>query len=173
MAIIQNPVTPSVLGQSISGDFGKQFSGLQSVGAPIVAPTALPANVGGVNKTVLEACARGELPRNAQLSTISGVSVSAGISQSQGDGMSVEEGMSCGNGSQVCLGVAVAPNAQNPNSVTTAGINTQLYVEGTANANDALSTGPTPTNNESVISAPMSGATTLANIALLVGIYQG
>ena len=173
MAIIQNPVQPSVCGQSISGDFGKQFSGAQAVGAPLIAPTALAANIGGTQKTVLESCSRGELPRNAQLATIAGVAVSAGISGSQGDGMSVDEGLSSGNGAQACLGVAVPPNAQNPNAVTTAGINTQLYVEGTATANDSLSTGPTPTNSESVISAPMSGSTTTASVGLLAGVYQG
>jgi hypothetical protein len=173
MAIIQNPVTPSVLGQQISGDFSKQFSGAQAVGAPLVNPVPLAANIGGVNVTLLEACARGSLPRNAQLSTVSGVSVSAGISGSQGDGMSVDEGLACGNGAEVCLGVAVNPNAGNPVSITTMGINDQIFVEGIANANGALSTGPAPTNTESVVSAPLPGSTTVGNITLLAGVYQG
>jgi hypothetical protein len=171
--IIQNPTCPSVLGQPISPAFGQQFSGAQAVGAPLVAPTPLAATIGGTNKTLLEACARGELPRNQQLATIAGQAVSAGISGSQGDGVTIDEALSSGNGAQVCLGVAVAPNATNPNAITTMGINNQVFVDGTGNANDSLSTGPAPTNNESVISAPTPGSTTLANVTLLAGVYQG
>jgi hypothetical protein len=173
VAIIQNPVTPSVLGQQISGDFSKQFSGTQVVGAPLVNPVPLAATIGGTNKTLLEACATGSLPRNAQLASVSGVAVSAGISGSQGDSMSIDEGFASGNGSQQSLGVAVAPNAQNPNSITTMALNNQVFVDGIANANDSLSTGPTPFNNESVISAPLQGSTVIANVTLLAGIYQG
>jgi hypothetical protein len=140
---------------------------------PVVMPVALPANIGGVNKTILEACARGELPRNSQIATISGVSVSAGISASQGDSMSVDEGMSGGNGAELCLGAACAPNGGNPGSITTMGINNQVFVSGATNLNDALSTGPVLTDNESVVSAPTPGSTTVNNVTLLAGVYQG
>ena len=83
------------------------------------------------------------------------------------------EALTSGNGMQVNLGVAVPPNAANPNSVTTMGINNQIFVEGIANANGALSTGVAPTNTESVVSAPLPGSNTTNNITLLTGIYQG
>ncbi len=172
MTIISNPVTGPVLGQPLQPNFGVQFSGAPPANT-IVAPVPLAANIGGTNKTILEACGLGELPRNSMLATVAGQAVSAGISQSQGDGMSVDEGMSGGNGAEMCLGVAVPPNAQNTNAVTTAGVNNQIFVEGTANSNDALSTGPTFTNTESVVSAPTPGSTTLANITLLAGAYSG
>lgn len=172
MAIYSNPVTGPVLGQPISPFFGVQFAGAP-VANPIVAPVPLAATIGGTNKTLLESCARGELPRNAQLATIAGQAVSVGISALQGDGVSLDEAFSSGNGTQQNLGVAVAPNAGNNVAGTTAGINNQVFVDGTANANDALSTGPTPFNNESIVSVPLSGATLTANVGLLAGIYQG
>ena len=170
--IISNPVTGPVLGQPLQPNFGVQFAGTPPANT-IVAPVPLAATIGGTNKTLLEACARGELPRNAQLASISGVAVSAGISQSQGDSMSVDEGLSSGNGSQVSLGVAVAPNAATQNSITTMGLNDQIFVEGIANANGALSTGPAATNTESVVSAPTPGSTLTANVTLLTGAFSG
>jgi hypothetical protein len=174
MTIYTGPTQASVLGQQISPFFGVQAGGAIPASVnPIVAPVPLAATIGGTQKTVLEACARGELPRNAQLATIAGQSVSVGISALQGDGVSVDEAFSSGNGVQVNLGVAVAPNAGNNSAVTTAGINTQVFVDGVASANDGLSTGPTPFNIESVVSAPLPGSTTLANVSLLAGVYQG
>jgi hypothetical protein len=174
MSIITNAVQPTVLGQPLNPNFGVVSGGpIPASMNPIVNPVPLAANIGGTNKTILEACARGELPRNAQLASISGVAVSAGISQSQGDGLSVDEGMSGGNGAEMCLGVAVPPNAANPNSITTVGINNQTFVDGTATSNDSLSTGPTPTNNESVISAPTPGSTTVNNVSLVANSYAG
>ena len=105
--------------------------------------------------------------------TIAGQAVSAGISALQGDGVSLDEAFSSGNGMQVNLGVAVAPNAGNNAAITTAGINNQVFVDGVANANDGLSTGPTPFNTESVVSAPLAGSTTVANVGLLPNVFQG
>jgi len=164
-----------VVGQPMSPFFGLQ----QGVGPtpvieqPTTAPTAGGMQATGVQMSVLEACSRGLIPRNASISTVSGVSVSAGISNSQGDGMSIDEGLTSGNGAQTSLGVAVAPNAANPNSITTMGVNNQVFVDGVATANDGLSTGPTPFNVESVTSAPMPGSTTTANVGLLAGAYAG
>lgn len=165
-----------VIGQPMSPFFGAQ-NGQQGAGAPTIEqPTSAPGGgmqATGVQMSVLEACSRGLIPRNAQIATISGQAVSVGVSALQGDGVSVDEALSSGNGAQVNLGVAVAPNAANPNSVTTMGVNNQIFVEGIGNANDALSTGPTPTNNESVVSAPLPGSTTTANVGLLSGVFQG
>jgi hypothetical protein len=174
---IYGPNGGVVVGQPISPYFGAQ-NGASPAGGPAIeqpttAPTAGGMQATGVQMSVLEACSRGLIPRNIQLSTISGQSVSVGVSALQGDGMTLDEAFSSGNGAQVSLGAAVAPNAGNPNSITTMGINNQVFVDGIATANDGLSTGPTPFNNESVVSAPLPGSTTTANVGLLTGVFQG
>lgn len=163
------------VGQPMSPFFGAQ-NGLGAtpvIQQPTTAPTAGGMQATGVQMSVLEACSRGLIPRNAQLATIAGQAVSAGISALQGDGVTLDEAFTSGNGAQVNLGVAVPPNAGNNVATTTAGINNQVFVDGIANANDSLSTGPTPFNNESLVSAPLSGATTTANVTLLTGVFQG
>jgi len=163
------------VGQPMSPFFGAQ-NGLGAtpvIQQPTTAPTAGGMQATGVQMSVLEACSRGLIPRNAQLATIAGQAVSAGISALQGDGVTLDEAFTSGNGAQVNLGVAVPPNAGNNVATITAGINNQVFVDGIANANDSLSTGPTPFNNESLVSAPLSGATTTANVTLLTGVFQG
>jgi hypothetical protein len=163
------------VGQPMSPFFGAQ-NGLGAtpvIQQPTTAPTAGGMQATGVQMSLLEACSRGLIPRNAQLATIAGQAVSVGISALQGDGVTLDEAFTSGNGAQVNLGVAVPPNAGNNVATTTAGINNQVFVDGIANANDSLSTGPTPFNNESLISAPLSGATTTANVTLLTGVFQG
>jgi hypothetical protein len=171
----QYPNQGVVVGQPMSPFFGVQggLGAAPIIEQPTTAPTVGGLQATGVQMSMLEACSRGLIPRNALISTVSGVSVSAGISASQGDGMTVDEGLSSGNGAQVSLGVAVPPNAANPNSVTTMGVNNQVFADGIATANDGLSTGPAPTNTESVTSAPMPGSTTTANVGLLAGVFQG
>jgi hypothetical protein len=164
-----------VVGQPMSPFFGLQ----QGVGPAVIVqqPTTAPVAGGmqatGVQMSLLEAHSRGLIPLNANLATVSGQAVSAGASALQGDGMSFSEGLSSGNGAQTSLGVAVAPNGGNPNSITTMGVNNQVFVDGIGSANDAQSTGPAPTNTESVVSAPTPGSTTTANVTLLTGVYQG
>ena len=164
-----------VVGQPISPSFGAQNGNGPApvIQQPTTAPVAGGMQATGVQMSVLEACSRGLIPRNAQLSTIAGQAVAVGVSALQGDGVTLDEALSSGNGVQVNLGVPVAPNANNPSSITLAGVNSQVFVEGTANANDGLSTGPVLTNNESIISAPMAGSITTANIGLLSGVFQG
>ena len=159
----------------MSPSFGAQcgLGATPVIQQPTTAPVAGGMQATGVQTPVLEAMARGLIPRNAQIAAVSGVSVSAGISGSQGDSMTLDEGLSSGNGAQVSLGVAAPPNGGNPNSVTTMGVNNQVFVDGIGTANDALSTGPTPTNTESVTSAPTPGSTTTANVTLLAGVYAG
>jgi hypothetical protein len=166
-----------VVGQPLNPNFGAA-NGAQAPGAGFIQqPTSAPVTGGmqatGVQMSLLEAASRGVIPRNAQLATVSGQAVSVGISGSQGDGMTLDEGLSSGNGAQTSLGVAVPPNGGNPNSVTTSGVNNQIFVDGIGTANDSQSTGPTPTNTESVVSAPTPGSTTTANITLLTGVFQG
>jgi hypothetical protein len=163
------------VGQPMSPYFGAQ-NGLGAtpvIQQPTTAPVAGGMQATGVQMSLLEACSRGIIPRNANLSTVAGQSVSAGVSASQGDGMSVDEGLSSGNGAQTSLGVAVPPNASNNVATETAGVNTQVFVEGIASANGALSTGPAATNTESVVSAPTPGSITTANITLVSGAFQG
>lgn len=163
------------VGQPINPNFGAA-NGLAAppvITQPTQAPIAGAMQATGVQMSVLEAMSRGILPRNANISTVAGVSCSAGVSNVQGDTMSVDEAMSSGNGAQVSLGVAVPPNAATPNAVTIAGVNNQIFVEGNANLNDSLSTGPTPTNNESITSAPMPGSITTANVALVSNSFEG
>jgi hypothetical protein len=165
----------AVVGQPMSPSFGAQ-NGLGAtpvIQQPTTSPTAGGMQATGVQMSLLEACSRGIIPRNAQLATIAGQAVSAGISQSQGDGVTVDEAFSSGNGTQVNGGVAVPPNANNNAATETMGVNNQVFVEGIASANGALSTGPAPTNTESVVSAPTPGSTTTANVTLLAGVYQG
>lgn len=166
-----------VVGQPLNPNFGAA-NGAQAPSAgliqqPTTAPTAGGMQATGVQISVLEACSRGLIPRNAQLSTIAGQSVSAGVSALQGDGLTVDEALTSGNGAQTSLGVAVAPNAGNNVIGALSVLSNQVFVDGIANANDGLSTGPTPFNNESIVSAPLSGATTTANVTLLTGVFQG
>jgi hypothetical protein len=164
-----------VVGQPMSPNFGAQ----QGVGPAVIVqqPTTAPVAGGmqatGVQMSLLEACSRGIIPRNANLASVSGQAVSVGVSALQGDGMSVDEGLSSGNGAQTSLGVAVPPNGGNPNSVTTMGVNNQAFVDGIGSANDAQSTGPATTNTESVVSAPTPGSITTANVTLISGVYSG
>jgi hypothetical protein len=174
---IYSTIGTIVVGQPMSPNFGAQ-NGAAIAGAPVIQqPTTAPVAGGmqatGVQMSLLEACSRGLIPRNAQLATIAGQAVSAGISALQGDGVSIDEALSSGNGAQTCAGVAVAPNASNNSVVTTMGTNNQVFVEGVSGVGDALSTGPTPTNTESVVSAPLPGSTTTANVTLLAGVFQG
>lgn len=166
-----------VVGQPLNPNFGAANGAQAPTAGFIQQPTTAPVVGGmqatGVQMSILEAVSRGIIPRNASLATVAGQAVSAGVSISQGDGMSVDEGLSSGNGAQVNLGVAVPPNAGNTATVTTAGVNNQVFVDGTANLNDGLSTGPTPTNIESVISAPMPGSLTTAGVTFIAGAYAG
>jgi hypothetical protein len=166
-----------VVGQPMSPFFGAQ-NGQQGPGAitieqPTTAPTAGGMQATGVQMSVLEQCSRGLIPRNANLATIAGQSVSAGVSQSQGDGLSIDEAFSCGNGAETCLGAPVAPNAGNTSVVTLSTLSNQAFVDGIAGAGDAISTGPAATNIESVVSAPMAHSTTTASVTLVSGVYSG
>ena len=164
-----------VVGQPMSPYFGAQ-NGLGAtpvIQQPTTAPTAGGMQATGVQMSLLEACSRGVIPRNAYIASVAGVAPSAGISNTNGDSMSVDEAMSDGNGAQACGGVAVNPNAQTPVAVTTGGVNNQIFVEGIANANGALSTGPVPTNTESLTSAPTPASMTTASVALVANSFAG
>ncbi len=172
---IYGPNGGVVVGQPISPFFGAQNGA--NAAAPIISqPTSAPGTgmqATGVQMSLLEACSRGLMPRNANVASVAGVSAGVGISNTNGDSLSVDEAMSNGNGQQVNLGVAVPPNAANPNSITTSSINNQIFVEGAANANGGLSTGPAPTNIEALTSAPIPASMTTANVTLVAGGFSG
>jgi hypothetical protein len=130
---------------------------------PLINPVPL---AGGIQKSILEAAGRGELPRNAMVTAVGGVSTGA-LNPTP-----VDDLMCNGAGPQLNLGVAVPPNAGNPSSITTVGVNNQVFVSGVANANDGLSTGPTPTNIETLTSCPTAASTTVGNVTLNAS-YQG
>ena len=164
-----------VVGQPMSPYFGAQ-NGLGAtpvIQQPTTAPTAGGMQATGVQMSLLEACSRGIIPRNANVASVAGVAPAAGISNTNGDALSVDEAMSDGNGAQACGGVAVNPNANSPVAITTGAINNQIFVEGIANANGALSTGPVATNTESVTSAPVPASMTTASVALVSNSFAG
>ncbi len=163
------------VGQPMSPFFGAQ-NGLGAtpvIQQPTTAPTAGGMQATGVQMSILEACSRGLMPRNANIASVAGVATSAGISNTNGNSLSFDDAMSNGNGAQASGGVAVNPNASNPVEVTTAGVNTQIFVEGIANANGGLSTGPVTTNTESLTSAPTPASMTTANVALVANSFSG
>ena len=165
----------AVVGQPMSPAFGAQCGAgtLPVIQQSTTAPTAGGMQATGVQMSLLEACSRGVMPRNANVASVSGVAPSVGISNTNGDALSVDEAMSNGNGAQVCGGVAVNPNASSPIAVTTGGVNTQIFVEGIANANGALSTGPVSTNTETVTSAPVPASMTTASVSLVANSFAG
>jgi hypothetical protein len=166
-----------VVGQPLNPNFGAANGAQAATAGFIQQPTTAPVVGGmqatGVQMSLIEACSRGIIPRNANIATIAGQAVSAGISASQGDSLSVDEAFSSGNGAEICLGVPVAPNAGNTSVVTLSTLSSQVFVDGIAGVGDALSTGPAATNIENVVSAPMAHSTTTANITLLTGVYSG
>jgi hypothetical protein len=165
-----------VVGQPISPFFGAQ-NGANAAAPIIQQPTSAPVPGGmqatGVQMSVLEACSRGIIPRNAQLASVAGQAVSVGVSALQGDSMTLDEALGSGNGAQVNLGVAVPPNANNNVATETAGVNNQVFVEGIASGVATSATGPAATNIESVVSAPTPASTSTANVSLLAGAFQG
>lgn len=144
----------------IAGGIMSPFQGT-SAGVPAGSSLlALPAGM-----PMLEAMSRGLLPRNADVSAINGVSTGAQ------NPTPVDDLMSNGAGNQVNAGVAVPNSSGNP--AGNGAINQQVFVAGVFSANAGLSTGPAPTNTETLTSCPVSGATLGGNITLVAGGFQG
>ena len=114
---------------------------------------------------MLEAMSRGLLPRNANVSAINSVSTGAQ------NPTPVDDLMSNGAGNQVNAGVAVPNSSGNP--AGNGAINQQVFVDGVSSANAGLSTGPAPTNTETLTSCPVSGATLGGSITIVAGGFQG
>ena len=163
MTIISNPVTGPVLGQPLHPNYSQQFAGTPPANT-IVAPVPLAANIGGTNKTILEMCARGELPRNSMVTAVAGVSTGA---QNQ---TPIDDLMANGAGNQVNAGVGVPNSSGNP-ATGNGAVNQEVFVSGNQNTNAGLSTGPAPINAETLTSCPVSGATTVANVTLNVSVW--
>jgi hypothetical protein len=153
---------PQVIGQQISPFFGAQ-NGIRYSGAPVIpSPNASPNS--GPQVTLLEAASRGAMPRNASVSSINGVSTGAQ------NPVPIDDLMGNGAGNQVNGGTAL--NASNGNPTQNGAINQEVFVDGVWTANAGLSTGPTPTNTETLTSCPVSGATVVSNVGLS-GTFQG
>jgi hypothetical protein len=163
-----------VIGAPVSPFFGAQ-NGLGKapvVSQPTTAPVAGGMQATGVQMSLLEMCSRGLMPRNACVASVAGVNAAAGISNTNGDAMSVDEAMGDGNGAQVNLGVAVPGTSGNPTTISTAGVNTQIFGSGTSlSAN--LAQGPASTNSETLTSGPTPASTTTANVVLVANSFVG
>ncbi len=113
-----------VVGQPMSPFFGAQ-NGLGAtpvIQQPTTAPTAGGMQATGVQMSILEACSRGIIPRNANIASVAGVAASAGISNTNGNSLSFDDAMSNGNGAQASGGVAVASVAVHPDEASDAAI---------------------------------------------------
>jgi hypothetical protein len=159
MTLYTGPTQPTVMGQPIQSGFGVQSGGaIPASTNPIVAPAPL-----GALKPLIEAVSRGELPRNAMVTAVNGVSTGAQ------NPTPVADLCSNGAGNQVNLGVAIAGVAGNP--VSNGANDQQVFVDGTG-AQAQQVNGPTPTGTETLTSGPVSVNTSVANISLN-GSYQG
>jgi hypothetical protein len=173
---IYGPNGGVVVGQPISPFFGAQ-NGASPPGGPIIqqpttAPTAGGLQATGIQMPLLEAVARGIIPRNAAVASVAGVATSVGITNTNGDALSVDEAMGDGNGAQVNLGVAVPGTSGNPTTVATGGVNNQIFGSG-ASLPANLAQGPTPTNSETLTSGPVPASTTTANVSLVSNSFLG
>ncbi len=155
------------VGQPISPSFGAQ-NGLGAtpvIQQPTTAPVAGGMQATGVQMSLLEACSRGIIPRNALVASVAGVSCGAQ------NATPIDDLIGNGAGAQVNGGIAV--NGAFGNPAQGGGVNNQQFVDGNVTLNAGLSTGPAPTGNEILTSAPVSAGTTTANVALQAGGFQG
>jgi hypothetical protein len=150
MTIYGQPTSGNgVVGAQLHPNFSQQSSG----GAPAAVTVSPPGSM-----TILEAAARGVLPRNVSVSTVNSVSTGAN------NPVPVDDLACNGAGAQVNLGVPPVGGANGA-------LDQQQFVAGTL-PNAQLANGPTPTNVDSLTSAPVSVATTCGNVGLS-GTYQG
>lgn len=164
---IYGTVDARAVGQPISPSFGAQNGQLGA--APVIQqPTSAPGagmQATGVQMPLLEACSRGIIPRNALVTSVAGVSCGAQ------NATPIDDLIGNGAGAQANGGVAV--NGAFGNPAQGGGVNNQQFVDGNVTSNAGLSTGPAPTGNETLTSAPVSAGTTTANVALQAGGFQG
>lgn len=106
--------------------------------------------------SIMEAMSRGYVSRNALVNTVNSVSVGSNANIG-GDPTTLDEVITNGNGTPRQLGASIAPAGA---------LNTQIFVDGIASANAALSTGPAPTDSSGLTEAPVSAATIASNISL-------
>jgi hypothetical protein len=164
---VSNPVTGPVVGQPISPSFGVQFAGalpatLAGIGFGVAAPPNMP---------IIEALSRGVLPRNQNVSSVTGVSTGAQ------NPTPIADMCSNGCGNQVNCGVSVVPavigggNGANDQQVFVGGIG--ITGPGFSSPNAPISNGPTATNVETLTSAPVSVNTNCGNLGLTANSFQG
>jgi hypothetical protein len=155
LTIYGSPVQgQGVLGAQLHPNFSQQNAG----GAPAAVTVSPPANM-----PLMESMSRGVVPRNANVSSINGVST--GLNNPT----PIADLCTNGAGAQLNLGVAVPGVAGNPAS--NGANDLQEFVDGTG-AQAQQVNGPTPTSTETLTSAPVSTNTTCGNVSL-AGSYQG
>jgi len=118
----------------------------------------------GVQMSMMEAMSRGLVPMNALVNTVNGVSVGGAVNVIGSDPATVGQTFSNGNGSETCRGTNIGPNGA---------VNQQIFVDGIATAIGASATGPAATNTASLVEAPVTSATTTANVALIANQFGG
>jgi hypothetical protein len=157
MTIYGNPIQgQGVVGAQLAPAFGVQNAGGAPANVAINPPTNMPLS---------EAMSRCVMPRNANVSSVNGVSTGAQ------NPTPIADLCTNGAGNQVNGGVAVAGVAGNP---TSNGANDQqVFVSGDWTTPAGLSTGPTPTNTETLTSCPVSVNTTCGNVGLTANSFQG
>ena len=160
---------PQVCGQPISPFFGQQNGNPRAaaVSQPVIPQPSCTLGT-GVQNPLAEAMSRGALPRNALVTSVGGVSCGAQNATPVGD--------LCTNGAgaQLNLGVAVPNSSGNPSAISQASIDPpQMLVDGIGSLAAGLSTGPVPTDIETLTSAPVAVSTTTNNIVLQSNGFQG
>ncbi len=140
----------------MSPSFGAQQN-QRYVGAPVIpSPNVSPNS--GPQVTQLASASNGSLPMNADVTAVTGVSCGAQ------NPTPVADLMSNGAGNQVNGGAAIGGTNGIP--ATNGAINNEVFVDGIWTANSGLSTGPVPTNVETLTSCPVWGATVVSNLTL-------
>lgn len=162
------------VGQPINPNFGAANGAAAApvIQQPTQAPVAGGMQATGVQMPILEAMARGIVPRNVMVASVCGVNTAAGINNVNGDAMSLDEALGDGNGAQVNLGVAVPGTSGNPTGVATGLLSPQIFGSGSS-APANLAQGPTPTNSETITSGPTPASTTTANIGFVSNSFAG
>jgi hypothetical protein len=157
MTTYGTPVNAPVLGAQINPNFG-----VTNAGAPP------PAGFGAITPPplmpLIEALGRAVMPRNADVSSVNGVSCGAQNPTPIADLCSNGAGNQCNGGTPL--------NGAAGNPVQNGANDQQSFVAGDWTAAAGSATGPTPVDNETLTSAPVSCNTFCSNVALS-GTFQG
>lgn len=167
------------VGYPINPNFGAANG---AAAAPtITQPTQAPVTGGmqatGVQMSILEACSRGIIPRNAIVGSVGGANVNpgGGSGGQGGNGPSIDQMLGCGDSADAnTTGCATPGSAGVPSTSAAVGVlNTQVFSDGISVNSAALATGPTSDNTSSLTQSTMPGAVTTANVGLQSNSFAG